>query len=257
MRISIVIPAHNEEQRMQATLESYASYFSNIGDEYEVVVVLNATKDKTEEIVKSMQKKYPMIRYLNLKKGGKGYAVIEGCKDALERKAELIGFVDADMATPPQAFHDLIRHCGKADAVIASRWMKQSIVTTKQTLLRRFLSRGFNMLVRGLLFLPFHDTQCGAKIFTAEALKTIIPKIGLTNWAFDVELLYQLKRKGFQIKEIPTIWNDKKDSKLNIWKVPLEMFLGIARIRLINSPLAFIVRAYDSLPESLKLHHRL
>ncbi len=259
--IAIIMPAYNEEKRIGNTIEAYTSYFDALVKKkeiyYTLIVVVNNTKDRTLEIVKSFAKKNKHIDYLNLIKGGKGYATIEGFKHVLHKKYDGIGFVDADNATPPQAYHDLIKALPGWDGVIASRWMKGSQVKTPQTFLRRVLSRGFNILNRGILFLHFTDTQCGAKLFTPQALEKVIPQLGLTQWSFDIEILFRMKKAGFRVHEIPTIWEDQKDSRLNVIKVPFQMFTSIVRLRLLDSPLRFIVRAYDVLPEALKIHHRL
>lgn len=259
MKVAIVIPAYNEEKRIGKTLDAYSKYFTALEKKtklkYEIIVVINGTTDSTEKVVKYYQKRNRSIRYLNLVKGGKGYAILEGFKIALEKKHDLIGFVDADMATPPEAFHALINQINSFDGVIASRWMKGSIIKTPQTLLRKITSRGFNMLVRLFLSLSFADTQCGAKLFTRNALSSVISSVGTTRWAFDIDLLYQLKRKGYKIKEIPTIWEDKKESKLNLTKVPFQMFAALVRLRLLYSPFRFLVVWYNKLPEKLKMHN--
>jgi len=148
--LSIVIPAYNEEKRIGETLKSYSDYFDKLSKKekfrYEILVVINNTKDNTEGVVKSYKKKNKNIRYLNFKQGGKGFAVIEGFKDALTRKNDLIGFVDADLATPPNAFYGLVKHLGSYDGIIASRWHPKSLIKTKQTLLRKITSNGFNFL---------------------------------------------------------------------------------------------------------------
>ncbi len=261
MRVSIVIPAYNEERRIGKTLEEYVRFFKYLKKDkildFEIIIVINNTRDRTEEIVLSSCKKNQEVRCLNFREGGKGFAIVEGFKDALKRDNDLIGFVDADMATPPEAFYDLVRSVNKYDGIIASRWLKKSIVKTRQSFLRRVLSRGFNFLVRALFSMPYIDTQCGAKLFTKKTVEKIIGEIGITKWAFDVNLLYICRKKHLKIMEIPTIWEDKKDSKLDVTKVPIQMFSGIIRLRLINSPFNFVVRAYDKVPEIIKLHHKL
>jgi hypothetical protein len=181
---------------------------------------------------------------------------MEGCKHEL-LQAELIGFVDADMATPPEAFHDLIKKIKNNGGAIASRWMPESNVKTPQTLTRRFASRVFNTLVRILFLMPYADTQCGAKLFSKKALEKTASQVGNTRFAFDVELLYRIEQNGFTIIEVPTIWEDKAGSSVNVLKVSFEMFMGVIRLRLRESPFAFIIRGYDLLPEQLKIHHRL
>lgn len=254
--LSIIIPAYNEEKRIGKTLESYTNYLNNKKINYEILVVINNTSDKTEKVVKFYKKKNKKIRYLNFKRGGKGFAVFEGFKNSLARKNDLIGFVDADLATPPEAFYALIRQIGNNDGIIASRWSKKSLIKTKQTFLRKITSKGFNFLVRSILFLNFTDTQCGAKLFKKRAVELIIKDPYLTEWAFDIALLYNLKKQGFCVREIPTIWEDKSGSKLDLKFVPIQMFSSIMRIRLLNSPFKFIVRFYDKLPNKVKFHKK-
>jgi glycosyltransferase involved in cell wall biosynthesis len=261
-KILIIIPAYNEEKRISKTLEEYGAFFEEKRKEgkidYELLIVINNTKDKTEEIVKKYAKKNRRINYLNFKRGGKGFAIIEGFKYSLKNSNnDLIGFVDADCSTPALAFYDLIKNIGVSDGIIASRWVKGSEIKTKQSFLRRLLSRGFNFLVKALFFMSYNDTQCGAKIFTKRTIRKILPDLNITQWAFDVNLLYLCKKDKFSIKEWPTTWEDKKDTKLNVVKVPFEMFSGILRLRLLNSPLKFLVKIYDSLPERIKVDNKL
>ena len=126
-KLSIVIPAHNEGSRIARTLEDYLSYFSELKQmnvlDFEIVVVLNACKDNTCEIVRKFKNKELII--LDFEQGGKGFAITEGFKDSLKRDADFIGFVDADCSTSPKAFHDLLRNINSADGVIANRWHKR------------------------------------------------------------------------------------------------------------------------------------
>ena len=135
--------------------------------------------------------------------------------------------------------------------------MRGSKINIKQPLLKRIGSRGFNILVRLLFNLKFKDTQCGAKLFKKYLIKDILKYLKLTRWAFDINLLYSAKRKGYNIIETSTEWNAVKASHFNLVKAIPEMFLGIVRLRLIYSKFRFIIKIYDELPESLKIHHRL
>ena len=262
--ISIIIPAHNEEKRIGKILDNYGRFFEEkkknreIKD-FEILVVLNNTNDNTEDVVKKFSKKYPEIRNcLNFKEKGKGFAIIRGFEDALKRNNQLIGFVDADMSTPPEAYYDLIKNIKGYDGIIANRWDKKSVINTKQNLLRRFVSRGYNIIVRTFFFFNYKDTQCGAKLFKREILKNHLKKIVSTQWNFDVALLFCLKKEAnARIISIPTIWNDEKESKINIRKTPIAMLLSVIKLRLIHSPFRFIVRFYRKLPNKLRIHERL
>ena len=251
IKVSIIIPAYNEEKRIRNTLVEYCKFFCKLKEEkildFEIVVVMNNCKDGTCEVVKEVQREFREIIFLDFKRGGKGFAVIEGFKDALKRENDLIGFVDADMATRPEEFSELVKKCKNCDGVIASRGLKKSVIKTSFT--RKWTNRGFNFWVRSILFLPYHDTQCGAKIFNRKAIESVVEGLGITQWAFDIDLLCRLKSRKFKVIEIPTIWEDKKESKLDVIRVTIQMFASIIRLRFIYSPFSFLVRLYDKLPK--------
>ncbi len=245
-KLSIIIPAYNEESRILATLDSYYNFFNNkFKDDFELIVVPNNCKDNTTKLVNSFSKKHKNVVCYEINYFvGKGGAVIEGFKLA---KGQFIGFVDADDSTKADAFYDLYKNINNYDCVIASRWIKGAIINKKQPIMRRIASRTFNIIIRLLFRINVRDSQCGAKIFRRKVLLEIIPNLTTTRWAFDVDLLYQLKNKDFTIKEIPTVWNDNPNSKLNVKRASIEMFFAIGRLRLIHSPFKFIVIAYDKL----------
>jgi len=253
VKLSIIIPAYNEEDRIRKTVEEYVRYFKN--QDYELLIIPNGCKDKTENIVKKLSEKNKRIKYKIIKEVvGKGGAIKEGFKIA---KGDLIGFVDADNSTSPEEFQNLLKNIKNFDCIIASRYIKKSIVKPKQGIMRIISSRGFNLLVRILFGLNIYDTQCGAKLFKKKAIKDVIKKLDITRWAFDIDLLYNLKKNKYKIKEYPTVWEDKSGSKLKLHKAIPEMFLSLTRLRLINSKFKFIIKIYDSLPESIKIHHKL
>lgn len=243
MKLSIVIPAYNEEKRIARTLQDYITFFKKKKITFEIIVVLNGCVDNTLGIVNKFAKKHRQIRYKNFKEAiGKGGAIIEGFKAA---KGDLIGFVDADNATKPKAFYDLVKKINDYDGIIASRWIKGAKINRKQPLKRRVASRGFNILVRTMFSIRLRDTQCGAKLFKKKAVKKVLPDLGITQWSFDIDLLYQMMRQGFNVIEIPTEWEDNEDSKLRLKKTVPEMFLSVVRLRLVYSRFGFVVNSYN------------
>jgi glycosyltransferase involved in cell wall biosynthesis len=246
MKLSIVIPAYNEELRIRPMLEAYAVYFAGrYGSEVELVVVINGSRDRTEDVVREMAARYPQIQVLVEPLAiGKGGAVMLGFARA---RGAWIGFVDADGSTPPEAFDDLVEHIGLAGAIIATRWHPDARVSPRQPWSRRFASRIFNAMVRLLFKLKISDTQCGAKLLRREAVREVLPRLGLTRWAFDVDLLFQLRRAHFPIIEWPTVWHDVPGSRLNVPRASMEMFLAIWRLRLMYSRCRWIVDLYNHL----------
>lgn len=249
--ISIIVPVYNEEKLIGRFLEKYLAFFLSLRKDckidFEIIVVINNTTDNSEKIVREFCKKHKEVSCLNLKERGKGLAIIEGFKNAVRKKSDFIGFVDADMSTSPEAFYELVEKIKSdktIDGVIANRWDKKS-VRRNQTLTRVIVSRGYNFGIRTLFLFPYRDTQCGAKIFRRGILEENIKKLVTSNWGFDAALLYCLRKESHaKIVSIPTIWNDRRDSKINLKKTPLLMVLSAIRLRLIHSPFKFIIRFY-------------
>ena len=236
----LLIPAYNEEQRIGPVLREFAEYYQReFPGRFELVVVLNGCRDNTLGVVQQAAKEFPCIRALNYPDPiGKGGALIEGLK--LAPRADLIGYVDADGATSPEALHGLVRKLDDTGAacVIGSRWLPESVLHQSQTQIRRFISRGFHSIVESMFWMDIKDTQCPAKLLRREAAQAIHPQLCVADLAFDVNLLYSLKHAGFKVAEIPIEWTDKIGSKVtqSLMRSSLVMFLSVLRLRLIYSP---------------------
>ncbi len=244
MQLSIIIPAHNEEKRLSPMLEVYLECFiEKYGNDVEFIIVVNGSTDDTDQVAKSFEDLYVHVKaIIEPDQIGKGGAIMRGFALA---QGDLVGFVDADGSTPPQAFQDLVENIGDAGIIIASRWLKDSVVSSPQSISRLIASRVFNFLVHIAFRMQISDTQCGAKLMRKETLQVVLPHLGLTQWAFDVDLLFQCKREGYQVIEHATVWNDAKHSRLNIPRASIEMFTAILRLRLLYSPFRWIVKGYD------------
>jgi glycosyltransferase involved in cell wall biosynthesis len=234
--VLLLIPAYNEEQRIGPVLRDYAQYFrANYTGQFQIVVVLNGCRDNTLQVVESAAADFPEIRWLEFKAPiGKGGALIEGLR--LWPQADLIGYVDADGATAPPAFLDLIRHSDNVDCAIGSRWIEGAVIEHSQSLKRRIYSRLFHMLVELLFGMRIKDTQCGAKVMRRAAMEKVHPFLRIADVAFDINLLYSLKRAGFTIREVPTTWTDKIGSKMSLNKGALAIILSVFRLRIIYIP---------------------
>jgi len=223
--ISLVIPAYNEEQRIEAVLLSYANKFPN----QEIIVVCDGCVDATPDIVTKLSSKHSQIKLLNFRERlGKGGAIIEGLKAA---GGDKIGFVDADESVAPDDVEKMLDALLDNDGVIASRKLKTSIILVKQPLKRRLASKAFNMVVRAMFGLNFKDTQCGAKVFRKEAIKTVLPELKTAGFEFDVELLWRFKSKGYRVIEFPITWKHSEGSTFRLSHAP-RMFFSLLKVRL-------------------------
>jgi hypothetical protein len=117
------------------------------------------------------------------------------------------------------------------DGAIGSRWVAGSALTVRQGVLRRLESRSFNLLIRFLFGLNFHDTQCGAKVFRKTAIDKILPSMVSRGFEFDVELLWRLKKAGSHVVEVPIEWQNKGDSRVKKRDM-VRMVRGLFRVRL-------------------------
>ena len=238
----LLIPAYNEERRIEPVLRDYAQFFGeNYSGKFQLVVVLNGCTDDTLGVVRRVAAEFPAVRALEFKEPiGKGGALIAGLK--LASFGDLIGYVDADGATPPRAFLELVRHIGEADCVIGSRWLPGSVLHVEQSNHRQFASRVFHFIVQLLFWMNIRDTQCGAKVMKREVVEKIHPTLCIADMAFDINLLYSIKHAGFHIQEVPTEWTDKAGSKVALGRSSFTMFLSVVRVWLIYSPFYKLLR---------------
>jgi glycosyltransferase involved in cell wall biosynthesis len=236
----LLIPAYNEEARIEPVLREYAEYFQkSYPGNFQLIVVLNGCRDNTLSVVRRVAAEYPTIKDLEFREPiGKGGALIEGLK--LAPLADVIGYVDADGASPPRAFHDLVKLLDSADCVIGSRWLPGAVLHQAQPRLRRFTSRCFHLIVELFFHMHIKDTQCPCKAIRRAAIERIHSSLRIADLAFDVNLLVSLDRAGFRILEVPTEWTDKVGSKVtaSLFRSSLVMFLSVFRLWLIYSGIA-------------------
>ena len=234
----LLIPAYNEESRIGPVLREYARHLRrHYPGKAQIVVVLNGCRDNTLGVVKEVAAEFPEISFLDFPDPiGKGGALIEGLR--LAPHADLIGYVDADGATPPSAFLQLAQLCAGVDCVIGSRWLPGSVLHQSQPWVRRLFSRCFHAIVQTLFWMNIRDTQCPAKVLRRAAVEQVHPALRIADLAFDVNLLYALKRAGLTAIEVPIEWTDQMGSTVtrSLFRSSLVMFLSVVRLRLIYSP---------------------
>ncbi len=249
--VLLLIPAYNEELRIEPVLLNYARYFrDNYSGKFQLKVVLNGCRDKTREVVDRVAVEFPEVSVLEFTEPiGKGGALIEGLK--LVPMVDLVGYVDADGATGPAAFLDLINRSDEADCVIGSRWIKGAVLHRSQTGRRQFASRVFHVIVQVLFRMNIRDTQCGAKVLRRAAVERIRENLFIADMAFDINLLYLIKRAKMRILEVPTEWTDKVGTKVALGKTSLTMLLSILRLRWIYSPFCGLRKFFSPIENSL------
>jgi glycosyltransferase involved in cell wall biosynthesis len=214
--LSVIIPAYNEENRITTALEKLKKELSK----YDEIIVVSEGQDNTASIAKSFGAH--VLEFKN--RLGKGGAVIEGIKSA---KGEIIVLCDVDYGFQKNVcINDLISNI--RDINIGSRY---SSVKVQGSLKRKFFSRSLNLIIRILFGFNLNDTQCGFKAFRKEVLDKIIPHVKTKGFAFDIDVLWNAKKLGFKIKEMPIAWDYTEETKVNVIKTSIEIFKSIIKLR--------------------------
>lgn len=243
MELTLLIPAYNEEERIRNTLDAYLHALET--RDAEILIVVNGSRDQTEALVRDEYlRRLEAIRLVVIpEKVGKGGAIMRGLQEA---RGEKIAFTDADGSTPPSSLLRLVDALEAPGICIGSRWLDHSVIGVPQPLPRQLASRIFNLWVRLLFRLRVKDTQCGAKVMTREVMEAVLPLLGCTQWAFDVELLFHIRKCGYPIQELPVEWNNAEGSKLKLLPSSLQMMLALVRLRVRHSPFRFVVDLWDN-----------
>lgn len=229
--LSVVIPAFNEETRIGTTLIRSLDYLQNHRPSSELLVVDDGSTDRTAAIVDDLAQRNSRLRLIRMPRNrGKGAAVRTGMLAAQGRMAL---FMDADLSTPIEELEKLALHIADgADVVIGSRGLAESDIRMRQPLPRELMGRGFNVLVRTLLMGGFRDTQCGFKLWTAEAARAVFSQQTLDGFSFDVEALLIAKSLGLRIVEVPVVWYHAPNSKVSPVTDASRMFRDLLKLKL-------------------------
>jgi dolichyl-phosphate beta-glucosyltransferase len=228
--LSVVIPAYNEETRLPKTLRAVVGYLQRQKYTWEVVVVDDGSKDKTADVVRAMAVQHQNVRLLQYGHNrGKGYAVRYGL---LHTSGKFRLFMDADNSTT-------IDHVAKFlplfdlgfDAVIGSRDVPGAQIAVHQAKWKELLGDLGNLWIQFWAVRGIKDTQAGFKIFRDYVVDTVVPKLTIDRWGFDVELLAAARWSGFTILEQPIHWENDPNSKVGI-SAYLEVLREVVQVRL-------------------------
>lgn len=229
--LSIVIPAYNESARLPDTLRRIEAWLAaSPWDFHEILVVDDGSKDRTAEAAEAFASRNPNIRVLrNPGNRGKGYSVRHGMREA---RGEWRLFTDADLSAPIEELDKLWRALEEHNAQIAigSRALDRSLIGVHQPGFRETAGKIFNAVMRIVAGLPFSDTQCGFKLFSARAARDIFPRQTLERFGFDVEILFIARRFRHKTVEVPVRWNHVEGSKVGMF-TGIHAFLELAEVR--------------------------
>jgi dolichyl-phosphate beta-glucosyltransferase len=232
-KISIVIPAYNEEERIGDSIKQVLAFIEGEMLNAELIIIDDGSKDKTAIVAKQICSVFSNIDTKIIKyeeNRGKGFAVKIGL---LEAKGEIAIFSDADLSTPIKEIYKLIEPIkkGELDVTFGSRALDRSLIGTHQPWRREQSGKVFNLIVRTLTGLPFYDTQCGFKAFNMKKFRPLLEIMQIDRFGFDVEFLYVANLHDLRLKEIPVHWNHDERTTVNVFRDSQRMFNEVRQIR--------------------------
>lgn len=237
--ISIVIPTFNEAARIQSTIASICKWSHQCPYPIELIIADDGSVDDTASLAKDLQNQNTELRVLELPHRGKAATVLEGFAKS---NGKVVGFMDADLATPLSMVKPAIEVTLATNGVaIGSR---EDIGATRdgEPWVRHVMGRIFNLGVQALLLPGLEDTQCGFKFFSRNSLDTVLEYHQLYRnakgikdarvTAFDIEMLYIVRRHEFAITTLPVDWTYGENSKVNAFTDSWHNARDILRIRM-------------------------
>jgi len=236
MKLSVVIPAYNEQARLPQTLHDACDWLdarlsaADLFDAYDLLVVDDGSNDGTVAVVEAFCHNHPQVNLLQQRENcGKGAAVRRGM---LAVDGDIRLFMDADHSTH---INELVKGwpllLAGAAVVIGSRQHQQSDIAEHQSWLRESMGKCFNRMMRSMTGITLQDTQCGFKLFTASAAERLFSQQKADGFSFDVEIIYLAQQAEFEVVEIPVRWVNAPNSRVRMLIDPMRMAADIARIR--------------------------
>ena len=227
-RLSIVIPAYNEAERIGPTLDHVLRWANEHHPGTEVLVVDDGSSDATCDLVRTYA---PNVRLVeNGRNRGKGYSVKHG---VMEATGDRILFSDADLSTPIEEYERLASplDCGDYDIAIGSRGLPSSNIVVRQPAYRQAMGKTFNRIVRVMAVRGISDTQCGFKLFQSAVAKDLFSRTITEGFAFDVEVLMLAQAAGYRIAEVPVTWVNDERTHVHAVYDSLRMLKDVAKMR--------------------------
>ena len=238
--LSVVIPAYNEESRLPDTLQRVVAYFRTRKHPVEIVIVDDGSTDQTASIALEFTQKHSEVRLIRNEHRGKGYTVRTG---VLQARGERVLVCDADLATPIEEEQKLTRWLENGYAIAIASREGLGARRIGEPFYRHLMGRVFNLITRMVAVGGFQDTQCGFKMFRADAARDIFNRVrlygddagavkGAAVTAYDVEVIFLAVKRGYRVKEVPTEWRYGTQTKVNPLRDSMRNLGDVLRVRL-------------------------
>ncbi len=234
-KASLVIPAFNERNRLEASLEIVAAWYETRpgGWDWEVILVDDGSTDGSGSLAQRVARELhlPLEVFRHETNRGKGAAIRTG---VLASSGTPVLVSDADLSTPLSEWAKLAERLPTHPIAIGSRALNEDLVRRKQPLYRRALGKAGNLLVRLVAVPGIRDTQCGFKLFRGDVARGLFARARIDGFAYDMEILYLARREGLAIAEVPVLWFNSAETKVSVWRHALPTLWDLLRLRWIH-----------------------
>ncbi|HSM50955.1 MAG TPA: dolichyl-phosphate beta-glucosyltransferase [Thermoanaerobaculia bacterium] len=227
MKLSVVIPAYNEGERLGPTLETVLAHLANRPGPAEVIVADDGSGDDTAAVAAAFAARG--VRLVRLPENrGKGAALRAGVAAS---RGESVLLCDADLSTPIEEVERLEPLLATSEVVIGSRAVAASEILVHQPRFREWMGRGFNRLLQAVGLAGFRDTQCGFKLLAGDRARELFADLTIERFAFDVELLWLARSRGLRISEVGVRWAHSPASRVHPLRDSLNMLCDVLALR--------------------------
>jgi putative flippase GtrA len=226
--LDVTIPVYNEERALADSVGRLDDYLTaSFPFTYRITIADNGSTDATLGIAGELTARLPHVRVVHLDAKGRGRALEESWSHS---EAEVLAYMDVDLSTGLDALLPLVAPLltGHSDIAIGTRLARSSRVVRGPR--REFISRGYNLILRGVLSAGFSDAQCGFKAIRSDVARSLLPLVQDRAWFFDTELLVLAERADLRIHEVPVDWVDDPDSRVDIVATAVADLKGVARM---------------------------
>ena len=228
LALDVAVPVFNEQDSLERSVKSLHAYLASEFDyPWRITIADNASTDDTSQIADRLAAEMPQVVAVHLAEKGRGRALK---RVWLDSPAEVVAYLDVDLSTDLSALPPLVAPLlsGHSDLAIGTRLARDSRVIRGAR--REFVSRSYNLLLRGAMAVRFSDAQCGFKAVRREVAQQLVPLIEDDGWFFDTELLIIAERSGLRIHEVPVDWIDDPHSSVDIVSTAKDDLKGMVRV---------------------------
>lgn len=226
--LDVVIPVYNEERGLPDSVRRLHHFLAaEVPYAARITVADNASTDDTLQVAYRLADELPDVGVVHLDAKGRGGALRAAWTSST---ATVVAYMDVDLSTDLTALLPLVAPLvsGHSDLAIGSRLSASSRVVRGSK--REFVSRSYNLILRGALGAHFSDAQCGFKAMRSVVARELLPLVVDAGWFFDTELLVIAERAGLRIHEVPVDWIDDPDSRVEILHTAVEDLKGCWRV---------------------------